>query len=239
MMILRPTITIITVVFNGVNTIEETIKSVLSQTYQSIQYIVLDGGSTDGTVEILKQYNSCISFWKSEPDKGIYDAMNKAVSFAAGDYIYFLGSDDVLASQHSIEKMVAHFKDDRHIYYGNVYFKHRNVLYDGKFDNHKFCLRNISHQAIFYPIEVFKQFKFDLKYKYLADYVMNLQLKALKYNFTYIDHCVCIYNDEGQSGVNQDLVFLEDRMRLLRQAFPWYIAQYARVRTKLKKLLFE
>ena len=89
-----PLITIITVAYNAVKDIENTILSVLNQTYPNIEYIIIDGGSTDGTLDIIKKYEDKISYWVSEPDKGIYDAMNKGIVKANGDYLFFLGADD-------------------------------------------------------------------------------------------------------------------------------------------------
>ena len=87
-------ISVITVCFNSKETLEQTIKSVVGQEYEDKEYIVIDGGSTDGTVDILKKYAEQIAFWLSEPDEGIYDAMNKGIKHATGDVIAFLNSDD-------------------------------------------------------------------------------------------------------------------------------------------------
>src|ERR1700691_1615645 len=90
-----PLISIIIVVYNAVELLEETISSVIKQTYKSIELIIIDGGSADGRTELLEKYRDHISFWKSEPDEGIYDAMNKGVKAAHGDWIYFLGAGDI------------------------------------------------------------------------------------------------------------------------------------------------
>jgi glycosyltransferase involved in cell wall biosynthesis len=91
----KPLITVITVVFNGAKTLEETILSVINQTYNNIEYIIIDGGSTDGTLDILKYYENAIDYWVSEKDTGIYDAWNKGLRIASGEWIAFLGADDV------------------------------------------------------------------------------------------------------------------------------------------------
>lgn len=87
-------VTVVTVCYNAATVIEETILSVLSQDYQSMEYIVIDGGSTDGTVDIIKKYSDRIAYWVSEPDGGIYYAMNKAVEHATGDYVNFMNAGD-------------------------------------------------------------------------------------------------------------------------------------------------
>jgi glycosyltransferase involved in cell wall biosynthesis len=101
----KPLITIITVVRNGEKTIKRAIESVVNQTYKNIEYIIIDGNSTDKTLNIIKKYNSKIDYWMSEPDKGIYDAMNKGVLLARGEYIQFLNADDYLAKQDVISRI--------------------------------------------------------------------------------------------------------------------------------------
>ena len=90
----RPTISIITVSYNSKNVIEETILSVINQTYEKIEYIIIDGGSTDGTIDIIKKYENQITHWISEPDFGIYDAMNKGIGLANGNWVNFMNCGD-------------------------------------------------------------------------------------------------------------------------------------------------
>lgn len=106
----KPLISIITVVFNGAATLEDTIRSVLQQTYDNIEYIIIDGGSSDATLDILHKYDGSIDYWVSEKDAGIYDAMNKGIAQARGDYVGMLNSDDFFASPHALENIAARFK---------------------------------------------------------------------------------------------------------------------------------
>lgn len=106
----RPLLTVITVVFNGAATIEHTILSVIEQTYDNVEYIVIDGGSTDATVDILRKYEGSIDYWVSEKDAGIYDAMNKGIALARGDYIGMLNSDDYFASPSALETIALRLK---------------------------------------------------------------------------------------------------------------------------------
>src|SRR3989304_9398644 len=98
-------ISVITVVFNNRNYIEGCIKSVLDQTYKNLEYVVVDGGSSDGTLDIIKKYENSISKWISEPDEGIYFALNKGISMATGDVVGILHSDDYYASPEVLERV--------------------------------------------------------------------------------------------------------------------------------------
>lgn len=133
-------VSIITVAKNSERTIEDTMKSVLGQTYSDIEYIVVDGCSSDRTLDIVKQYESVFNGrmkWTSEQDKGIYDAMNKGISIATGDVVGILNSDDYFTSNDVIERMVAAFEDDRvDAVYGDIHFIH-----DGEPDK---CIRYYS-----------------------------------------------------------------------------------------------
>ena len=102
----EPTVSIITAVRNGLPFVEETIESVLSQTYPAIEYIVVDGGSTDGTLDVVRRNGARIAHWISEPDRGISDAFNKGLRLASGDYLMFLNADDWLASPDAITLLV-------------------------------------------------------------------------------------------------------------------------------------
>ena len=98
-------ISIVTVSYNAVLTIEQTILSVINQTYPNVEYIIIDGGSTDGTVDIIKKYEDKIAYWVSEPDKGIYDAMNKGVVVATGEWINFMNAGDIFTDGDVIDKL--------------------------------------------------------------------------------------------------------------------------------------
>lgn len=100
-----PSISIITVVYNGGNVIEKTIQSIVNQTYKNIEYIIIDGNSTDNTLDVIKKYQNNISYWISEPDSGLYDAMNKGLKIAHADYVLFINAGDELYAPETIEKI--------------------------------------------------------------------------------------------------------------------------------------
>ncbi|MGD0283763.1 MAG: glycosyltransferase family 2 protein [Dissulfurispiraceae bacterium] len=116
----NPLITVITVVFNGAETLEQTILSVLRQSSDNVEYLIIDGGSTDGTLDIIRKYEYAIDYWVSEPDGGIYEAWNKAAGIALGDWCIFLGADDELASDNVLEEIflsyAPHFEEYQLIY---------------------------------------------------------------------------------------------------------------------------
>jgi cellulose synthase/poly-beta-1,6-N-acetylglucosamine synthase-like glycosyltransferase len=159
----HPLITIITVVFNGAKTLEQTIISVITRSYDNIEFIIIDGGSTDGTLDIIKKYDHAVDYWVSEPDKGTYDAMNKALDIALGDRIYFLGCDDLLVN--NLRDIAPLFSNRDVLYYGDVYMGHRHRLFDGAFNGFKLVVKNICQQAIFYPRSVFQKYRFDARCK--------------------------------------------------------------------------
>ena len=116
---MNPKVSIITVVFNGEHVIERTIQSVAEQTYSNIEYIIIDGSSKDNTIEIIKKYSKNITFWLSEPDKGLYDAMNKGLRLATGDYVWFLNAGDKIFAPDTTEK-IFHSAKNCDIYYGET-----------------------------------------------------------------------------------------------------------------------
>lgn len=117
---IKPLISVVTVSYNAATTIEQTILSVLNQTYDNVEYIIIDGGSTDGTVDIIKKYADKIAYWVSEPDNGIYDAMNKGVLASTGEWLIFMNAGDTFFNENVLEKMVKHLNDKFRILRGNI-----------------------------------------------------------------------------------------------------------------------
>lgn len=162
-----PFITIITVVFNSVTNIEETIKSVICGITNECEYIVIDGGSTDGTISIIKKYEKFISYWISEPDSGIYNAINKAIKKARGNFIYIINCGDTLIKLplDSISK-----NQDFDLLCYPVKLSSGNVFYPTA--NFTLKIRNtLPHQGCLYKIN--EDFNFDERYKVFADFDLN------------------------------------------------------------------
>jgi glycosyltransferase involved in cell wall biosynthesis len=215
-----PLITVITVVLNGKKHLEEAILSVINQTYENVEYIIIDGGSTDGTLEIINKYNEQIDYWVSEPDNGIYDAMNKAVALARGDWLY----DDKLYPD-SLEQIASHLRDKSVIYYGNVTMMSDGKKYDGYFNSYKLMYCNICHQSIFYPRSVFDYHRYETRYKTSSDFVLVQKCHGDKrFRFQHVPVDVARYNDMiGVSSTREDPQFLADKKKLIKANFSAFL----------------
>lgn len=202
-----PLISIITVSYNTVKTIEETILSVLNQTYPNIEYIIIDGGSTDGTLDIIKKYQDKITYWVSEPDKGIYDAMNKGTLKATGEWLNFMNAGDTFYDEQVLEKV---FKDndwsDTDVIYGDVIIKYSKKEKLKKVwpltqleKGMPFC-----HQSSFVRTTLQKQFLFNTNYKICADYDFFYTLYKKKFYFKYTNILIAKFLN---GGVSTDAIF--------------------------------
>lgn len=211
-----PLVSIIIVVFNAENTLQQTLSSVISQTYQNWELIVIDGASTDNTLQILDHNCTHLSFCISEKDNGIYDAMNKGIQVAKGEWLYFLGSDDIFINERVLDKIFSGYTTTGSSFiYGNVRLKSNNVLLGGSRSYYQLIEKNISHQAIFYKREIFKKVgTYDLRYKILADYDLNLRIfrnAGIEKNYIPVD--ICLFNDKGgASNITIDSAFFADKL---------------------------
>ena len=197
----KPLISIITVSFNSVSTIEKTILSIINQTYTNIEYIIIDGGSTDGTVDIIKKYSDKISYWISEPDNGIYDAMNKGALKATGEYIQYINSSDIIYKNTTTEDIIK-ISDNADIIYGDLIVD-KEI---GKFHLTPAPLNDFNFRfPIFHPStwikkEILLQYMFDTQYTIAADFDLFRKLYFNKKKFNYIPQIFIIF--EGENGVS-------------------------------------
>lgn len=207
-------ISIIIVVYNAAKTLQTAMNSVLQQTYKNIELVIIDGGSVDGTLDILKKNPNENIKWISEPDKGIYDAMNKGIRISSGEWLYFMGADDELFDNKIFENI---FKEsdlkDIEFLYGNVKRGDNKKPYDGEFNYTKLLKKNISHQSILYNKNIFeKNGSYNVRYKTHADWDLNLRCFENKsISIKYIDKIIARFGTGGLS-VNYDIPFLRESL---------------------------
>lgn len=228
----KPLISIITVVYNGEKFLEETIQSVINQTYDNVEYIIIDGGSNDETTNIIRKYEDEIDYWVSEKDGGIYYAMNKGMRLALGDWVYFLGSDDKL-----IDSGINFIFDNKNlnrstVYYGNVIMASSKKKWGQLYSKFHTMFYNIPHQAIFYPKVYYRISRYDTNYNSASDhiYLMNY-VNSKNACWNYIDVNVAIYNDyAGVSSVSQDAKFRNNQFKIIKSLYPIHYSLFFRLR---------
>lgn len=201
----QPKVSVITVSYNSAASIEKTILSVLEQTYPDIEYIVIDGGSSDGTVDIIRKYSYRIAYWVSEPDGGVYYAMNKGIDAATGDYLQFLNTGDFLIDKDAISSFITHLKSDTVVAYGDIlcltsagdYLQARPPLDTlRKYDV-------VPHPATMVRTGFQKSMPFDTSFRIAADY--DFFYKAYfeaKATFQYIPVTLTAY--DAETGLSKD-----------------------------------
>jgi len=168
----NPKISVVTVVYNDQPHIEGTIKSVLSQTYHNVEYVVIDGGSSDGTVDVIRRYNDKLAYWTSEPDKGIYDAMNKAIDICTGDWIAFINSWDSFHDKDVLYNVFnSDVPSDVDVIFGDVCMVTAYGRLIKRFDklDESVLAFNLCHQSTFTKASLLKRHKYDTSYKVAAD----------------------------------------------------------------------
>ena len=174
-------ISVVTVTYNCEGTIRDTINSIVNQDYSNFEYIIIDGDSKDSTKDIIREYSDNIDCFISEPDKGIFDAMNKALSYAKGDYIIFINSGDKLVDNTILSRVFNdNIIDDEDLVYGDVYIetiagkllKKANAIYEHEFTMEDLVYKSqgFSHQSLFTKTEALKKTGFDIRYPLGADY---------------------------------------------------------------------
>lgn len=209
-------ISIVTVCYNSVTTIEQTILSVKNQTYKNKEHIIIDGGSTDGTLAIIQKYSDDLAYWVSEPDNGIFDAMNKGVSYASGDVVSILNSDDWY-EEDTLEKVNTYFnKTDCEIVVGNInqVINERIIPSKIKFDSvEDIHFRMIfPHPGMFVKREIYEQIGlFDLKYSIAADYEWTLRAHNARVEFFCVPDVFANFRMSGISTTQAYQVRIENK----------------------------
>lgn len=235
-------ITIITINYNNAEGLKKTLASVASQTYRNIEHIIIDGGSTDGSVDVIREYEETIKRsvtinqstiqvkWSSEPDKGIYNAINKGIKRATGDYIQILNSGDLLASDDIIERIIAMLEENNYpeLLYGNAV-----DVYEGKrISSHgpeiEYSLRQLyngtyPHDSTFFKRELFSTDRYGLydeNLKIVSDWKWYLQAIGLgTVKPVYVNIDVTLFDVTGISSKNKELD-KKERQQVLKDVLP-------------------
>ncbi len=225
-------LSIITVNYNNASGLQKTIESVVSQSYTDFEYIIIDGASTDKSVDVIKKFENKLTYWESEPDSGIYNAMNKGIEISKGDYLYFLNSGDAFIDNDTLQ----HFIDRSHLgdydlVYGDVFLNYKHDFKDRilKFpDQLNFyflgCYSSLPHQATLIRKSLFNTYGlYDESLKIVSDWKFCVDMLFLKgKSYLHVDLTVCDYDMYGISSVengNKNIILME-REAVLQNLFP-------------------
>lgn len=242
-----PLISIITVSYNSVNTIEQTILSVINQNFKDYEYIIIDGGSKDGTIDIIKKYQNQINIWISEPDSGIYDAMNKGLKLAKGKFISLLNSDDWFEKD-SLNYVANSYKlhPNVDLFHGLLRFIDINDEPDSIIGHYNSYLNTgmIEHPTCFVKKELYDRVGlFDLNYKSASDYDWMLRTKKADAKFLLIPEILTNFRRGGMSesdlGSYEEL-FIKKKHGLFNKIFFLYhliIFYQKKLKYKVKKVI--
>lgn len=221
-------LSIITVNYNHVEGLKKTIDSILSQTWKDFEWIVIDGGSTDGSKELIEQYKNHMSYWCSEPDNGVYNAQNKGLEHATGEYVNFMNSGDIFAHENTLS-IVFNGKHSADIIYGYMMRKSSKGIPHNIFSMKRplfwedFYFDTLPHQSSYIKKELFNKFgKYDETYKRLADwkwFALAIAHKSIKTEF--LQEKLSIYEC---GGISEDPNWVEELYRLREEMYPAYIS---------------
>ncbi|MCK5676917.1 MAG: glycosyltransferase [Flavobacteriaceae bacterium] len=209
----KPLISIVTVVFNGEEYLEKTIKSVINQSYDNVEYIIIDGSSTDGTLDIIKKYEDQIDYWVSEKDNGVYDGMNKGIDLASGKWINFMNAGDTFYDTQTIAEIFKNNLEHIDIIYGDrqvVYANNKTKTVKALDLNLMWKGKPMCHQSCFIDSLYHKKNKFILKYDICDDFKFIYDAYREQASFYYIDQVIAKYLIGGLSGDNTLGATIED-----------------------------
>jgi glycosyltransferase involved in cell wall biosynthesis len=205
-------VTIITVCRNHAKGLERTIRSVESQSWQEKEYLVIDGASTDETLAVIKAHEASITKWVSEPDQGIYDAMNKGVQMAKGTWVIFMNAGDTFASEDTLQRVFGS-PEEADVIYGDVVKGETIKKAETPRNAHRmfFC-----HQSAFVRTSCLKAFPFDIKHRMSADFKQIKQLYLSGKSFRQLDFPIANFDTQGVSNTNRS-AGLYDNIQVIRE----------------------
>lgn len=227
-------LSVITINYNNRDGLKKTIESVVNQTYKDFEYIIIDGGSTDGSVEVLKEYSDKIDYWVSEPDKGIYNAMNKGIDIAKGEYSLFINSGDCIYDDMTLLGVSLEL-DGTDVITGTLLLDNGEIWPQPKEVSIKYLYDNInslSHPASLIKTTLLKKYHYDESLKIVSDWKFFVQVLLMDGNsYKPIPNIVTIFDTNGISSNNYDLC-IQERQTVLKNDFPKSILDYFLYNTK-------
>ena len=235
-------LSIITINYNNAAGLQKTIDSVVSQTFRDFEWIVIDGGSSDGSCELIERNSKYFCYWVSEPDAGIYNAMNKGIKVAKGEYLQFLNSGDWLCDERVLERCFSHcFTKD--IVYGDLFF----VNHDGSREKSDYpkelTLRylykySLGHNATFIRRELLQKELYDERYRIVSDWAFFLKQALNNRDFEWLGETVSCFDTGGISSINVELVKRE-RESVLHDLIPDLLVRDFRLMDEMEIVLHE
>lgn len=215
--LIEPTVTIITVCYNCENSIEETIESIINQTYKNFEYIIIDGNSTDNTKKIIAKYENSIDYFFSEYDNGIYDAMNKGIKLAHGKWINFMNSGDTFYDNSVLSDVFnENINKETQVIFGKSMNIYPNFIQHGTLLEFKDMWKAmpICHQATFMRLDILHKYKFNMKYKFAADYELIFRLVNDKISFLFVDRIINFTDCKNSTSMKNILKSISERKEI-------------------------
>lgn len=217
-----PKLSIITINYNNHNGLKETVDSVISQTFTDYEWIVIDGGSTDGSRELIQQYKDYFTYWCSEPDKGIYNAMNKGIEHSNGEWLLFLNSGDCIYDNSILDNIFSQeYTSD--ILYGDVFYTSSigdfKVSFPSELTLSYLLQMFISHQSSLYRRELFNNNPYNESFKIVSDWLFHIQMILQNKKFEYLPYILTRCDHNGVS-VNYEQLNKEERLRAIELFLP-------------------
>ena len=235
-------LSIITINYNNCIGLQRTIDSIVSQTWRDFEWIIIDGGSTDGSKELIEKYQNHFAYWCSEHDKGIYNALNKGISHCNGGYISCMNSGDTFFENETLEKVFSvERKSD--VLYGDtmqIYSDHTRMEHiTDKIELYTFYNANICHQSMFIRTEILKEKGFDESYKIAADFSRWVEAVYDGNSFQYVNLIVSQFDKTGVSSMDKSLLDKEYE-RAFRKLFPDHVKMsMERIRTYEREYVWD
>lgn len=247
-------ISVVTVTYNCEKVIEETIRSVVKQKYTNFEYIIIDGASYDNTLEIINKYKQNIAVIYSEPDKGIFDAMNKSLDYVSGEYIIYLNAGDKFVDENVLCNVFLAYSGDDDLIYGNEYLQNdlgfllvkADAIYSHNPSKRDLVFKSqgICHQCLFSKTEILRTTKFDLNFPIGADYDTTAKIYYKgNHKIKKVDLCIAIFDDRvGGASHNKELTMFKERFKMFNYSpsfFDWLLVYQKYIINQLKKKIKE